>query len=408
MRFTHILGAHTRPAILAAAVGLGSLLAVAKPAAAQFVSLPFAYNSSNQKLVSSFPTGNVSMVGIPFAIPTGMNQWSGDVAAGGGSGNVSTTIPVNLAHVPFVYTLINTEWGMSILQYPNAYASLTFNYTDGTTDTVNLYGDQDIRDYQNWIYTNLVNNTSTNTVVAINYPEYRMDMQAVDLTPNMGKTLGSITVNDMGAPGYQRLYVNGITAYTGNWLSSMTPTQVTAGQSVVLHLTGAGFQWGSVIQVGSYTLQPTTDFPTSISVTVPAADTQVGGTVMVSVVNPDGAVSNAIPLNIVGGTGGSPSLALSGKSMSYDATNSRYVLKISFKNSGTATALGAEITTATLNGVAATDLPASLGNIAPGATGHTVLYFPMAQATGTYVPFDIQGSYSGAGTFGKTGKWKLP
>src|SRR5690242_19479529 len=51
---------------------------------------------------TTFPVGIHSYNGVEFNIPgaaTGNNAWFADTAAGGGSGTVSVTIPVNIANV---------------------------------------------------------------------------------------------------------------------------------------------------------------------------------------------------------------------------------------------------------------------------------------------------------------------
>src|ERR1700685_3260703 len=65
---------------------------------------------------STFPYGTKHYDGITYTVlgskkGTVNTAWFAADAPGQGSGTVSITIPVNVAKVKTVYTLMNTEWG---------------------------------------------------------------------------------------------------------------------------------------------------------------------------------------------------------------------------------------------------------------------------------------------------------
>jgi len=101
---------------------------------------------------STLPTGSKTYDGVKFKIPTTNNAWFADVAAGGSSGDVSVTIPVNVKNVVTVYTLMNTLWASSTAHL----LSITFTGSDGATWTYYLVSGSDIRDYNNGNYLNSI------------------------------------------------------------------------------------------------------------------------------------------------------------------------------------------------------------------------------------------------------------
>jgi hypothetical protein len=76
---------------------------------------PWTYVGPNDFLIingSTFPTGAQSFGGIPFAIPSGPNNyWAAAAAANFRPGTVSLTIPVDVSGVTSFFTLLNTMWG---------------------------------------------------------------------------------------------------------------------------------------------------------------------------------------------------------------------------------------------------------------------------------------------------------
>jgi hypothetical protein len=108
---------------------------------------------------STFPFGTQTYNGIPFLIPgnaqgTENNVWYSNVAAGGGSGTVSVTIPIKVAKVKTVYTLMNTGWGTT----QSGLLSVTFAGSGGATSTFTLVGGTNVRDYNQ-------NGSTTNSIV---------------------------------------------------------------------------------------------------------------------------------------------------------------------------------------------------------------------------------------------------
>ncbi len=94
---------------------------------------------------NTFPTGLQNFGGVPFAIPTGPNNyWAGGAAADFGAGTVRLTIPIGQSGVTSVFTLINTMWGEP---GPDAYLYVTFTWSNGAAATQPLVGDVNVRNY---------------------------------------------------------------------------------------------------------------------------------------------------------------------------------------------------------------------------------------------------------------------
>jgi hypothetical protein len=159
------------------------------------------------------PVGSVTLGRIPFNIlsnAAGFQAWNGHVAATGGNGTVSITMPVGVYGVTDVYTLINTYWGAS----GGSHTALVFTGSGGTTYTTQFVGSSDIR---NWCCTGTINGTSTINVYSVasspinGLPGY-LDMQHIVLPAAFAtQTLASIQLIDSGAPGLQRTVLNGVT-----------------------------------------------------------------------------------------------------------------------------------------------------------------------------------------------------
>jgi hypothetical protein len=173
---------------------------------------------------STFPYGEQTYDGIPFLIPgnaegTANNVWNADEAAGGGSGTVSITIPINVAKVKTVYTLMNTYWGST----QPGLLSLTFTGSAGATWTVSLVGGTNIRDYNQ-------NGSTTDTILCqlpgavgktatvnawVNGQGQRLDEQVFELPAAFRtQTLVSVTITDSGNSGEQRSFLAAVTVST--------------------------------------------------------------------------------------------------------------------------------------------------------------------------------------------------
>jgi hypothetical protein len=162
------------------------------------------------------PIGPVTLGGIPFNIASngaGNQAWAAAIAAGGTTGSndpggmVSITMNVNIPDATNVYTLINTWMGQP---GPNYYAWLTFMGSDGATYTEDLVGNVDIRDYNNYVFTDSINGTTTTDV--FNSGNQRLDMQNIALPSAFAtQTLTTIELVDNGGPNFQRTVLDGVT-----------------------------------------------------------------------------------------------------------------------------------------------------------------------------------------------------
>ena len=170
---------------------------------------------------TTLPYGTHTYDGVTFHIPgtaTTNNFWAAAIAAKGGNAKVSVTIPVNVAGVKTVYTLMNTDWGSTAA----GLLSVTFTGSGGTTWTASLRGNINVRDYNNNVYTDAIDCGlpnglgNTTTVAAFNNGKgQRLDMQIYELPASFaGKTLQSITITDGGAQGVQRSFLAALTVST--------------------------------------------------------------------------------------------------------------------------------------------------------------------------------------------------
>lgn len=191
---------------------------------------------------TSLPSGNQTYNGQPFDIAGsngGNNAWFSSVAANNGSGSVSLTIPVNVSGVVSAYTLMNTFWGQSGASYD----AVTFTGSLGTVYTVTLMGNSDIRDYNNYIWTNSTG--ASGTINAWNNyasgGSQRLDEQ-IFLLPGVfaSETLTSIKITDTGGDTFSRLFLAGLTLDT-NDNSTATP------EPASLLLTAAGLMAAGIL-----------------------------------------------------------------------------------------------------------------------------------------------------------------
>lgn len=229
-----------RVKVLIACIGFIGL--TADQAKADFytpISLSGVVNSRLQNLHPEFPSGVGVLLGdVPFDIPSvGRNAWFASTQANGGSGTVSTTIPIGLSGVSGVHTLINTLWGKSGTP---SLALLTFNFGDGSSIVKALVGDNDIRDYYQNVFTNTINNTSTSLVFFTDTDgsagpnRYRLDKQFIDLSSFSQKTLVSMRVTDSGNENLQRVFLSGLTVQTVPEPSALALTTLGAMGLVVI------------------------------------------------------------------------------------------------------------------------------------------------------------------------------
>lgn len=161
--------------------------------------------------------GGVQVLGgVPFDLvgpTTGNNTWN---AYGATGSNRQVTIPVTpKGQVAEVDLILGTYWGE---QVPGTFASLLFTATDGSTFTVELDGNSELRDYQIGGHANQINGiTTTQVYTRPDNANMHVDVTRVVLPDDWwGKTLASVTVRDFGAngqgsDGFQRVFIAGLT-----------------------------------------------------------------------------------------------------------------------------------------------------------------------------------------------------
>lgn len=173
---------------------------------------PIANDNIDSISSTSYPHGSQTYFGVPFDLLSSGSDNIWNAAASSDPNPRTATLTVSIPDATTVYTLINTAWGQS---GPTSYAAVTFNATGGVNYTVNLVGDDDIRDYNNFTWTNSINGTTTQNVWASGSTgQYkRMDMQTITLPSTfLGQTLTSIVFTDTGSnPNFQRMLVMGAT-----------------------------------------------------------------------------------------------------------------------------------------------------------------------------------------------------
>ena len=127
-----------------------------------------------------------------------------------GSGTRELTVLTSLQGVTSVYTMMNSFWGNA----GGPFLSVTFNATGGVSQSFSVFGNVDLRDYnQNPSYTNTINGTMTQQVFS-NTSNQRLDMQRFDLDGAFAnETMTSVVFTDTGNEGVQRVFLTGITAY---------------------------------------------------------------------------------------------------------------------------------------------------------------------------------------------------
>ena len=110
-------------------------------------------------------------------------------------------------------------------------------------------------------------------------------------------------LNTSGVPSVARIV--GLTAAsgTGPALTSLSPSSATAGgPAFTLTINGSNFVSGTVARWNGATRTTTFVSPTQLTASIPANDIAIGGTAQVTVMNPGGAVSNALVFTVNGFT----------------------------------------------------------------------------------------------------------
>ena len=210
--------------MIAILVSVVSALSLSSAALAQYVPVDFSsqFNGSRNDAFlangGTFPTGPQLFTHNTDQVPVNMGgvgdlntpwAWFANSAANGGPAPVALTVNTNIANVTSVFTMINTFWGAN---GNPPFASITFNATNAVTQTFSLIGNDNIRDYNQFVWTNVINNTNTREIFNNTFGQ-RLDMQRFDLSAAFAtETLTSIVLNDAGFANFQRSFISGITA----------------------------------------------------------------------------------------------------------------------------------------------------------------------------------------------------
>lgn len=204
---------------MAAATAAVACLLTATSPATVYHSVDFS-NYHNQRMQDRFglfgpaPEGYVTLGGVPFAVPAGVNnEWSlGEQFDNNGVTSV-LDIPVGIFGMRYAYTLISSYWGSPT----GGRTQVEFIGSAGAYAVKDLLGDRDIRDWNVFPgYTTQINGTSTKQVFA-NDPGRNgtpdvVDMQRYDLPPDFAtQTLDRIIITDHRQVGVHSGIVSGIT-----------------------------------------------------------------------------------------------------------------------------------------------------------------------------------------------------
>lgn len=163
---------------------------------------------------TTHPTGPQEYGCVPFAMPASAATdqlymwWAG---VGPGPNPVTLSIPLSLAGVDKVYTIMNTAWGSAT---PNL-LFIDFIGSGGAMQTFELRGNRDIRDHHTNFFTNAINNTTTVNAWE-NGLGQRLDRQAFDLSADfLDETLVTIRIRDFGGTNFSRAFIVAVTAELG-------------------------------------------------------------------------------------------------------------------------------------------------------------------------------------------------
>ena len=156
---------------------------------------------------AAIPEGNVTLGGVPFYLPdSDTSGWDSR-----GTGTTSVDIPIGLAGVREVHTLINSRWGDV-----GPYTKLEFFGSDGAFYEKSLYGNSDMRDWLRLSWTNTINNTTTVNVWSGPCPNWGgrqcdIDKQQIVLPPAFHtQTLEKVRMSDWGSTNVHRSFLTGL------------------------------------------------------------------------------------------------------------------------------------------------------------------------------------------------------
>lgn len=213
----HQMTDHPRHTLTTAAMSAALLgLCGAAGAATQTIDLAPVANTRIEDAVlggATYPTGALTLGGVPFAVGAqGNNIWNSHVAAGGGDGIVSVDVSVNLASVSTVHTLISSIWGEHV---DGTWATIEFLGSGDGYYRVALDGNAQIRDYNyNPNYTTNLDGAWTREVWSNGQGvgTQHLDMQTFALPATFAdETLQTIRLTDAGGLYFQRTFLAGVT-----------------------------------------------------------------------------------------------------------------------------------------------------------------------------------------------------
>jgi hypothetical protein len=168
---------------------------------------------------SQYPTsGSATNLGVTFSLASVggfLDVWRADLVP-----SRTLVLPIGLANVGSVYTLLQTRFGYAgdPTDPSTAQASLTFNFSGGST-TQYVWGCYNLRDHNPFGYSSSCwpyNSPSPAGASAQQWASYGsgapvvFDMQTWNLSAFAGQTLNDITIVDNG-PGINTVFLRGVT-----------------------------------------------------------------------------------------------------------------------------------------------------------------------------------------------------
>ena len=157
----------------------------------------------------TFPVGYRMIGGVPFLFSAGhRREWAATTTVHGSARPAILSIPVKRNALSTAYFVMNTVWGAP---GPASYLSISFTGNRGAHFEKQLVGGVDIRDYNQGLYTNSLNGTTSRPGLD-NGRGQRMDLVEIALPRDFrSQTLDSITIKDTGKQDFQRVLLWAVT-----------------------------------------------------------------------------------------------------------------------------------------------------------------------------------------------------
>jgi len=206
--------------VVASVVGLGI---IAGAQAGPFTPVDFSqFYNFNPQSQYGFPSGAQSFAGVPFQMTVDQNGNDSWQSVFMPCNLCSITVPVGVAGVATIYTLLSTWWGeagtLGGTVTANGSAGDHFTYKLIAGDNIRTYpiltnqGIGNIRDYNPNAFTSDFLGDPSAQQVFLNCCGQRVDMQTIAL-PDVfaGETLDSITFTTINVPSYWTEFLQGIT-----------------------------------------------------------------------------------------------------------------------------------------------------------------------------------------------------